>query len=307
MSIPFRHLLVKYTPDFILKAARNILKNLRRKSLHKQAVSGNVITLDRLVRDLTMLGLNSGDAVLVHSSFSKTGYVEGGPATLIAAIEKVIGNEGTLLMPAFPAQGRNRDYLANNPEFDVRTTPSQMGVVSEYFRTLPGTFRSLHPTDSVTAKGKDAEWFVSGHFGQLRPHGPDSPFRRLCERQGKILMLGTTLNGACTNLHTLEDAFETFLYPVYDSRLFEAVVVDPNGVRHNVKTYVHNPEWSAKRNCDALKPLFRSNGVLKEGKIGKAQSMLIDAQKMLDVMIREYRDHGVTMYTPEGGPLPQIK
>ena len=84
------------------------------------------------------------------------------------------------------------------------------------------------------------------------------------------------------------------------------MVIDQNGVRHKVQTYVHDPEWSAKRNCDALKPRFLRKGVLQEGKIGKAQSMLIDAQKMLDVMKKEYREHGVTMYTPEGGPLPQF-
>ena len=33
-------------------------------------------------------------------------------------------------------------------------------------------------------------------------------------------MLGTTLNGACTNLHTLEDAVD-FKFPVYDENVFD--------------------------------------------------------------------------------------
>jgi hypothetical protein len=34
--------------------------------------------------------------------------------------------------------------------------------------------------------------------------------------------------------------------------------------------------------------------------IGEAKSMLIEADKMLQVMIKYYNDKGVTMYTPLG-------
>ena len=112
-------------------------------------------------------------------------------------------------------------------------------------------------------------------------------------------MLGTTLNGACTNLHTLEDAV-SFKYPIYDEKIFIVKMIDKNGVVHTMETKVHNPNWSAKRNCDALKPIFEKEQVLINGKIGEAQCMLIDASKMLDVMINYYNRYGVTMYTPYG-------
>src|SRR5699024_4744722 len=111
-----------------------------------------------------------------------------------------------------------------------------------------------------------------------------SPFRKLCTKQGKILMLGTTLNGACTNLHTLEDAVD-FKYPVYDAKVFDVIMRDAAGIEAIVKTKVHNPEYSAKRKCDALRPLFEKEGVLVSGTIGEAKSMLIDADGMLRVMI----------------------
>ena len=112
-------------------------------------------------------------------------------------------------------------------------------------------------------------------------------------------MLGTTLNGACTNLHTLEDAVE-FRFPVYDEKIFEVDMVDMQGKTSQMKTKVHNPDYSAKRNCDALKPMFEKENVLVNGKIGGANSMLIDANKMLEVMIKNYNEKGVTMYTPYG-------
>ena len=112
-------------------------------------------------------------------------------------------------------------------------------------------------------------------------------------------MLGTTLNGACTNLHTLEDAVD-FKYPVYDDKIFDVEVIDEKGVHHWMKTRVHNPQFSAKRNNDELKPLFEKEGILQNGKIGEADAMLLDAGKLLEVMIKYYYSDGVTMYTPQG-------
>lgn len=288
-----------HSPEFLLSLAKYLKKKQRRKYLAKQKQSAEVITVERLIHDLQKIGLRQNDAVLVHCSLSKIGYVENGPATIIDAIEKVIGENGTLLMPSFPAKGRNKDYLESNPVFDVRNTASQMSAVTEYFRTLPNVKRSFHPTDSVCARGKLAAWITESHFGQLTPYNASSPFRKLCQCNGKILMLGTTLNGACTNLHTLEDAVD-FKYPVYDEKIFDVDMIDENGNHHRMKTKVHNPVYSSKRNNDELKPLFEKEGVLVNGKIGEADSMLIDANRLLEVMIKYYYSDGVTMYTPHG-------
>ena len=115
-------------------------------------------------------------------------------------------------------------------------------------------------------------------------------------------MLGTTLNGACANLHTLEDAVD-FKFPVYDTKVFDVKMIDFNGKESIIKTKVHNPEYSAKRNCDALKPMFLNEKVLVDGLIGEAKSILIDANRMLEVMIKNYNEKGVTMYTPYGSQM----
>ena len=67
-----------------------------------------------------------------------------------------------------------------------------------------------------------------------------------------------------------------------------------------MKTKVHDPVWSKKRKCDGLIPLFEERNVLEFVKFGNASTLLLDARKMLDVMIEEYKEHGVTMYTPNG-------
>lgn len=294
-----KQLILKYAPGFMLEWAKTLRKNRRRKVLKEQEQSKKGISKTQLVNDLQKIGIRKGDSVLVHSSLSKIGFVEGGAKTVIGALMDVTGNEGTLLFPTFPAKGRNKTHLEEHPFFDITKTPSQMGSITEHFRKMEGVLRSFHPTDCVAAKGPLAEYYTGSHFGQLTPYNEHSPFRKLCDKGGKILMLGTTLNGACTNLHTLEDALD-FKFPVYDEKIFEVKMTDAKGNESVMKTKVHNPEYSAKRNCDALKPMFEKEGVLVNGMIGEAKSMLIDANKMLEVMIRNYNEKGVTMYTPFG-------
>jgi aminoglycoside 3-N-acetyltransferase len=294
-----KKLALKYAPEFVLEWAKQLKKNQRRKELEQQKQHGTTISKETLVADLIKIGIKKNDSVLVHSSLSKIGFVDGGPKTIVDALFDVVGPEGTILFPSFPAIGRNKTHLEEHPIFDINSTPSQMGTVTEYFRKLDGVHRSFHPTDAVCAKGPLAEFYTNSHFGQLTPYNEYSPFRKLCSKNGKILMLGTTLNGACTNLHTLEDAV-AFKFPVYDEKVFDVKMIDAEGKESTMKTKVHNPDYSAKRNCDALKPMFEMENVLVNGKIGEAKSMLIDANKMLEVMIRNYNERGVTMYTPFG-------
>lgn len=291
--------ILKYFPEFILDWAKHLKKYQRRKQLDRQQMNKLAFSKERLIEDLEKLGLKKNDSVLVHSSLSKIGYVEGGAETVVNALSEVIGAKGTLLFPTFPAKGRNKTHLQESPIFDIKNTPSQMGTITEYFRKLNGVHRSFHPTDPVCAKGPLAEYYTNSHFGQLTPYNENSPFRKLCSEKGKILMLGTTLNGACTNLHTLEDAVD-FKYHVYDDKVFEVKMIDSEGKETRMKTKVHDPEFSAKRNCDALKPLFEKEQVLVNGIVGEAAAMLIDANKMFEVMVKYYNEKGVTMYTPFG-------
>jgi aminoglycoside 3-N-acetyltransferase len=291
--------ILRLLPEPMLELLKRIKKYFRNRKLAFQKNNKQYLTKQELVAQIKKAGVVNGDHLLVHCALSKIGYINGGALTLIDALLESIGPEGTLLMPAFPAKGRNKDYLMELSEFDVNNTPSQMGNVSETFRKMQDVKRSFHPTDSICALGKDSNYFTNSHFGNITPYNEDSPFRKLCNKNGKILMLGTTLNGACTNLHTLEDAV-VFKYPVYDDQIFTVKMIDHNGTTLTMETKVHNPVWSAKRNCDALKPLFEKENVLRNSVIGEAKCMLIDANKMLETMIDYYNRYGVTMYTPFG-------
>lgn len=287
-------------PGKLLNSYRERKKDKRRKSIQQQAEKGEGLTLDGLIEQLRTCGLKEGDSVLVHSSLSKIGFVEGGPKTFVDGLLAVIGASGNLLMPSSPNPGYQLDYIRNLTQFDVQKDPSKMGAITEYFRTLPGVMRSESPTEPVCCFGPKADWFTSGHLGETTPYTKNSPFARLAEAHGKILYVGVTLDNAGTSLHVLEDVVADFKYPVYYPEVFHVSVKQTNGNLVPVSVKVHNPEQSAKRKCDELLPLFEVKGVMKRSMIGKASALAFDAAKMLEVMIEEYQENGVTMYTPHG-------
>ena len=294
-----RNIIRSIIPQGLLDIYRNRKKEQVRKDLAEKKQSGNIISKEQLISDLKKAGILPGDTLLVHSAMSKIGYLENGPKTLVDALSKTIGRYGNLLMPTSPNASLQIEYAKNNPVFDVLNSPSKLGSVTEYFRKLPNVKRSAHPTEPVAALGPDAEWLTEGHLGESTPYTANSPFARIYNKNGKILYLGVTLDNAGTNLHTLEDAVD-FKYPVYADELFPFTIIDENGKSHEIKTRVHNPEFSKRRRCDELLPMFEKEGAAKKINIGETSAWLFDGKKMFDAMVSAYNEKGITMYTPNG-------
>jgi aminoglycoside 3-N-acetyltransferase len=295
--INFRSLLKVIFPSFLFQLYRIRKKKKRNEELLAQKDKGHYFTKDFLVQNLKSIGIQKGDSLLVHSSLSKMGYLENGPDTIIDALLEVIGTEGNLLMPSSPNALLQLNYIKSNTLFDAKNSPSKLGAITEVFRKRNGVFRSLNATEPVCALGPDAHYLTKGHFNELTPYTKKSPFYRLVEKNGKILYIGVTLANAGTSLHLLEDAVD-FKYPVYFPEVFDVKIKDSTGNIHEVKTKVHNPEYSKKRKCDDLLPLFLEEEVCSKVKIGNADSYLFDSKKMFDSMLKNYLEKGITMYTP---------
>lgn len=286
-------------PGFMLDAWRDLNKKRKRKELAREKQKGLSITTLRLKEQLREMGITFGDHVMVHSAMSKMGHLREGPMGLVNALLEVVGPEGTVCMPSSPVSKLQLDYIREQPVFDVVNTPSVMGAISEAFRKLPATKRSLHPTEPVCANGKLADEFVKDHFGWSTPYNKHSPWKKLMDANGKILYVGVTLANAGTHLHTLEDAV-SFKYPVYFQEVFTARLIDKNGVERSMQTKVHNPEFSRRRRCDELIPFFEREGVLQKTQLGRADCLLLNAQSMFKCMVDGYNKNGITMYTPHG-------
>lgn len=110
------------------------------------------------------------------------GKVPGGAETVVLGMLQALGEDGTLLMPALSYAHID----AENPVFDVLNTPSCVGALPEYFRTRPGTIRSVHPTHSVCGVGIQAESLLKNHHLDTTPCGEHSPLSRITFHARKI-------------------------------------------------------------------------------------------------------------------------
>jgi len=127
-----------------------VVRQLKRTAkVAVRAASKGWCSADRITRDLRALGVRESGTLLVHSSLSSLGFVRGGPKAVIEALRAAIGPQGTLVLPTHSWERSGRGDFT----FDIRTTPSCVGAISETFRTMGGVTRSLHPTHSVAAIG----------------------------------------------------------------------------------------------------------------------------------------------------------
>lgn len=169
-------------------------------------------TLDDLITDFVKLGLEKDDTVFIHSSFKSLGQIEGGAITVISALEDVVGQEGLILMPSFNLLPTLEERVHT---WNVETTPSTVGWLTEFFRQMPDTYRSDNYSHSVAARGKGAEAFVADHLstdGYQSPwdyapwgktYGTHSPMFRAYKRNGKLLMIGVDYHTS-TYIHLVE-------------------------------------------------------------------------------------------------------
>ena len=286
-------------PKFLKEIFRSLKRKKRQATLLNQQQSGQGFTQEELKQSLLSAGIQPGDHLMVHASLSKMGFIEGGADTVVEVLKEMVGAEGLILMPTSPIARLQLDYVSANPLFDVLATPSAMGKVSEVFRTSDGVVRSYHPTEPVAAGGAQAYEYIKDHTNKNTPYHWDSPYGKLIQHGGKILYIGVTLDNAGTHLHTLEDALDVGV-PVYYAQEFRLPVRDYEGKELLITTKVHNPEYSKKRRCDELLPMFLREGVYREVYIGKAKTLVFDAKKMFDVMVSAFTERGVTMYNPNG-------
>jgi len=287
-----------WIPKPFLEGIRAVRRRVKRSKIERQIEVGSALEASTLVEDFRSMGLLAGDSVLFHSSLSKIGAVRGGASTAVDALLETLGSGGCLMMPSSSVRGLQSEYAKAKPVFDLQKTPSAMGAISENFRTRPGVVRSLHPTESVCASGLRAAYLVADHPRDIRPYGPDSPWRRWMEVGGKVLYAGVTLDQAGTSLHCVED--ELGLDFMYLPDPVEFKTIDSEGRERSVKTKIHNPQWSAQRRCDGLIGLLESSGALVRTRLGAAECLLLDAARMLEVLTRAYRERGVSLYQPEG-------
>jgi aminoglycoside 3-N-acetyltransferase len=216
------------------------------------------ITKKEIKDGLRRLGLKKGDTVIVHSSLSSVGQVEGGAETVIRALQETVGTTGTVMMPY----------------------PLGSASIARIFSGSPGVVRSFHPTHSIAAWGENASAMTKNHIKSPTACGKNTPYGRLIAANGYILLLGVDQDRN-TTLHTVEEYAD--LPYLSDHR----VEYTDSAGRKRVKILKKYP--GPHRNFIGIDKLLAESGAMKTGKIGNASARLIKAKPMADILLKELK------------------
>ena len=230
---------------------------------------------------LAQSGIAKGDIVLMHSSFQSTNGFRGKPQEIIAAVLDAIGPTGTLVMTSMAYTSSTSSYLDTDPTFDVRRTPSQMGIITEIFRRRRGVVRSLSATHPVLALGPKAAPLIDGHDRCPYPCGPGSPFERMLEADAKMLYFDLPFIGF-TFVHYIEHQLRDRLpFDLYERDARRTRVIDYDGHLREPECYVFTREASQRRAVQVITGPMRREGTAVWRRVGNT---LVVVAKMSDAL-----------------------
>jgi len=259
-----------------------------------------LVSSSRLRESLRALGVCAGQTLLMHASVRSVGWVAGGPDVIIQALLDELGPAGTLCMYASWEEweqklvsfdtldaDQQRIYREECPPFDACTSRAnrKWSILTEYLRTWTGARRSNHPTASVAAVGAQADWITENHplnYG----YGYDSPWDKVCQLGGKVLLLGSPLEDL-TILHYAEHIARVPNKRIVHNQL--PMLVD--GERRWITFEEFDTCWGIRdlESADYFGRVAReylASAKGSRGKVGGADSYLLDARDLVQFAVQ---------------------
>jgi aminoglycoside 3-N-acetyltransferase len=240
------------------------------------------VTATDVCRGFVSVGARPGDLLLYHGSLSSMGHVVGGPGTVIAGALQAVAPTGTVAMPTLwfcPADPPRR------PEnFDLATSPSYVGALSEAMRTDPRSLRSHHFSHSVSAIGPGAAALTADHGAAGESPSPwnykafadASPWGRLYAGDGLYGFIGVTMR-VCTMKHYIESR--------YVARVIrQAPEGRRQGLRDRLTLMDRQGVWPFY-DSEKMEARLAERGLLRYGRIGSATLRALRTRPLVDVTL----------------------
>ena len=232
-------------------------------------------TKNDLIKSFKEIGIDPKGTLLVHSSMKAVGEVEGRADTVIDAFMDYM-QDGLLVFPTHSwSEENNKD---NN--FNPKTEDSCVGILTNIFRKRKGVLRSLHPTHSLAAYGKDAEGFIAGEENRSTPCPREGAYGKLYDRNAQILFLGCTLKSN-TFIHGVEE-WNQIPNRLADYTIDYKIIFDDKVIEAPVHPH-QAPVEDVSQNYDKLREPLLEKKICVKGKIGDAVSYLCQAKEMADL------------------------
>lgn len=225
-----------------------------------------IITKGEIEKALIKLGLKRDDTVLVHSDISRIGMIKGCKSKeeyleiLFNIFLKVIGEKGTLVVPAF-----FYEYGRWGTPYNIKSSPvsNQLGIFSQFVTGLPQAIRSPNPIVALAAVGSNAKYICCGRTGSA--YGIDSPWDRLMKCNGKMIFFGIDLS-AMTFCHYVEHMVGV---PHIYNKIFSAPVLEKGKkIKLFICAQVRYLKFGIEYDSEVNTRKFEKGKVVKKIKIG---------------------------------------
>lgn len=203
---------------------------------------------EKQLRDILIneLGIKKDDNLFIHASMDMIN-TKISPLEILEIILEIIGKDGSVSVPTF-IRYSSKEWMKMDKKFDIKRTPSGMGIFSERVRRYKSSKRSLHPTKSISTIGQIANDVLNEHHLDIYQFGEKSPFIKLMNHDIKIIGLGAPMS-YLSMVHTVEDMFPSE-YPkkINENKIYEKICIDENKEEVLVNTLVHDLKTIAKAN-----------------------------------------------------------
>ena len=228
---------------------------------------------------LAAIGVEAGGVVLVHADaivaaqFSGANSKEERIDLLIEAIEHAIGRDGTLVVPAFSYS------FTKGEAFDLASTASAVGMVSERFRTRPGVVRTSDPIFSFACRGPRAQELCGLPVGEC--FGAESVFAALHRMNAHIVELGCSLTRGGTFVHYVETSHGVdYRYP----KVFSGVAISPRDERNECSVVYNVRDLTRRSDADLrrLQKRLADQGKLRTALVGRSRILAVTAKDLFD-------------------------
>lgn len=235
-------------------------------------------TRESIWKDLENLNLFPEDTVLIHSSLKAIGPVEGGGEGLLQALIDYFSPSGLLLFPTHTwAQ-----ISPQRPVFHAATEPSCVGMLSNLALAHPQGVRSLHPTHSIKAFGREAPDYTAGEEKCTTPCPESGCWGKLIGRKAKILLAGCSPTRN-TFLHCVEEICQ--VPDRLEKDPFPCVVIAPDGTQYPIWFRRHfSTKGGISEHYGKAMPYFLSHGAARKGLLGSAETYAAGAAEMFSLL-----------------------
>ena len=236
---------------------------------------------------LAELGVRPDDTLYVHSGMQGAVRMEGATReekmdAVLAGLEGAVPS-GRLMMPTYTYS------FCNGEDFDVETSPSTVGMLTERFRTRPGVRRTYEPIFSSALTGElPAEWEQRLFTPRdVTCFGEESLFAHLYEIDAKLVFFGVDFE-FCTFLYLVEQRREVAYRYMKEFR--GDVIADGARTPVSANYYVRRLEENVRNTFAPLGDELIARGDAKTLRIPRGPSIIVASARATHDVAAEQLD-----------------